>query len=131
MLNWLNSIRGAAVMLLAIIGSSLGDDETPVRRYPLYPVQVPVRRRTSALDAPLLQGLPPVGEEAELLPPVQSTPEQVQPRPPSPPPVPRSGLEALENSIGDSAQQIPMQAGCGAHRLPYFREDFGDDPICY
>lgn len=127
-----NNTRLVALLLLALAGPALA--QAP-RRYPLFPVQPAEQRRAAALEAPLLQGLPPVGDQPntnvaqEVLPPqLPAPPAQAMP---APPPVPKSGLEALEQSIADSPSHTETQIGYGAHRLPYFAEDFGGDAICY
>jgi hypothetical protein len=122
---------------LAIPAQGQGQQPTALRRYPLFPVQPAVEqprveRPSAALQPPELQGLPPVDQSRaeavqELLPqPFAATPFPYAPALPSPPPVPKSGLEALEQSIAPSSSDEEGRHGYGIHPLPYFPEDFGD-----
>jgi hypothetical protein len=87
----------------------------------------PVRRLPEAVDGPteaLIRESKPVADGSglhEVLPPTEAVL----------PPPPASGFEGFENSIGPSRSQPPVATDCGVHRLPYFRDDFGDDPLGY
>lgn len=135
----LDNLSLAALLLLALVSPALGQTPMTACRYPLFPVQPAAERPSASLQTPLLQGLPPVAESKtevaqEILPaplPTITTPDAPT-RPQSPPlPVPKTGLEALERSFSSAPAPAQAQLGCGAHAVPYFAEDFGDDPICY
>jgi hypothetical protein len=75
---------------------------------------------------PPLEELPPAQPMAP--PHIAPPPAPVSPPPPAAlPPVPKSGLEALEQSIVPHGEHDDIDADCGAHRVPYFGEDFGDN----
>lgn len=157
MRSCLDPLPLVALLALALASPALGQESGALRRYPLFPAptssQQPAQSRDRAggqvgpliqananlppttFGAPVVQRLPPVlGEPAftgiqEVLP--ELLPSTPVPPMAEPPPVPKSGLEALEQSIGDSHDHAEANVDCGVHRLPYFREDFGDDPIGY
>jgi hypothetical protein len=115
--------RLVALLLLALACPALAQDPRPMRRYPLFPARPGVERGGADPEAPLQQSLPPAVDESN----ARVAPEVR----PAPLPVPKSGLEALEQSIGESQFHTETHAGSGTHRLPYFAEDFGDDLIDY
>jgi hypothetical protein len=144
-------MRPAVITILALLPAlALGAE--PLRRYPLFdrPAAPPraVVRHASPTAAPhylpqlkelprlprmplrtmVSQRLPPMEEPVASPPPGQLLSES---DPATLPPPPKSGLEGLEQVVGPAQHALPTEMDCGAHRVPYFREDFGDDPICY
>jgi len=125
---------------LAIAPAARGVEPARLKRYPLMdprasspglPVADPPQK-TSTARLPPVEELPP-----PLAPPTFENQGTDVPRSPLPP-VPASGLEALEASVGQAGPceeatyrgtYVPRSPG--THCVPYFGEDFGGDGICY
>lgn len=137
-------MRYAVITIFALL-PALGLGSEPLRRYPLFDQPVrecsPVVRQIKPAPTPIHEPTPRLPVRAmvsQRLPAVEESvpaPLPVQPSPPlessAPPFPPKSGLEGLEQSVAPSECEIPTEMGCGARRVPYYQEDFGDDPICY
>lgn len=92
---------------------------------PARPIVEPKTQRPSELSF----------RQEELPPATRPVPLPVAPQPPalpaSPPPAPSATGPATAMECCDAPDHHEPDIACGAHHLPYFREDFGGDPICY
>jgi hypothetical protein len=116
-----------ALATLALAAAAQGTERRAPGRYPLGGPP-PSALGTPVLEHPAMTNTVRLPPALESLPPTR--PSVISPPIVELPPVPATGLEALEKSVLEHPHEGHAELGRGAYRLPYFGEDFGE-PIYY